>query len=293
MTRQVHRCRFPFRHTSFFSLLFVHPFRHLLWASYQAGILSAASRAVMADVELVKKILPSVTCEITFGQDVCEWMFGINVSTLYFRVKIYHAKQPIQSNSVDSWQLSHCGTSAFYYHPNQGFIVLKDVHNIALERNVFRLMERDQYWSNLWSTRLVGICFRMFGRTTDRLTRGSLTSLVLLVCFLKNEILQSLNPKDREREYRPCVKLHRERNDFSFRRTVWNWGFLHIRLFGTNVWLPKMHRIPPDVGLESSKSPAKSESWNNPNLQCCAVAPQQYCRCSHVWWMYAIKRAKR
>ena len=133
MTRQVHRCRFPFRHTSFFSLLFVHPFRHLLWASYQAGILSAASRAVMADVELVKKILPSVTCEITFGQDVCEWMFGINVSTLYFRVKIYPAKQPIQSNSVDSWQLSHCGTSAFYYHPNQGFIVLKDVHNIALE----------------------------------------------------------------------------------------------------------------------------------------------------------------
>ena len=56
----------------------------------------------MADVELVKKILPSVTCEITFGQDVCEWMFGINVSTLYFRVKIYPAKQPIQSNSVDS-----------------------------------------------------------------------------------------------------------------------------------------------------------------------------------------------
>ena len=36
--------------------------------------------------------------------------------------------------------------------------------------------------------------------------------------------------------------------------------FLHIQLTGTNVWLPKTHNVPPDVDLESSKSPAKSES---------------------------------
>ena len=35
---------------------------------------------------------------------------------------------------------------------------------------------------------------------------------------------------------------------------------LHIQLIGTNVRLPKMHRIPPDVDFESSRSPAKSES---------------------------------
>ena len=70
--------------------------------------------------------------------------------------------------------------------------------------------------------------------------------------------------------------------------------FLHIQLIGTNVWLPKMHRTPPDVDFESSRSPAKSESWNNPSLHCCAVFPtQQYCRYSLVWWMYEIKRAKR
>ena len=34
----------------------------------------------------------------------------------------------------------------------------------------------------------------------------------------------------------------------------------NIQLIGTNVWLPKMHRISPDVDFESSKSPAKSES---------------------------------
>ena len=36
--------------------------------------------------------------------------------------------------------------------------------------------------------------------------------------------------------------------------------FLHIQLIGTNVRLPEMHRIPPDVDFESSNSHAKSES---------------------------------
>ena len=36
--------------------------------------------------------------------------------------------------------------------------------------------------------------------------------------------------------------------------------FLRIQLVGTNMSLPKMHRIPPGVDFESSKSPALSES---------------------------------
>ena len=78
MRRQVHRCRFRFCHTFFFSFLLLHPFRHRFEAAYQAGILSAASRAEKADVEQMKKIIPFVICEITFGQNVCELMFGIN-----------------------------------------------------------------------------------------------------------------------------------------------------------------------------------------------------------------------
>ena len=33
---------------------------------------------------------------------------------------------------------------------------------------------------------------------------------------------------------------------------------------GTNVRLPKTHKILTEVDLVSSRSPAKSESWNNP-----------------------------
>ena len=55
-----------------------------------------------------------------------------------------------------------------------------------------------------------------------------------------------------------------------------------------------MHRIPPDVDFESSRSPAKSESWNNPSLHCCAVFPtQQCCWYSLVWSRWEIKRAMR
>ena len=36
-----------------------------------------------------------------------------------------------------------------------------------------------------------------------------------------------------------------------------------------------MHNVPPEVDFEFSRSPAKSESWNQPNLQCWDV-------CSHM-----------
>ena len=84
MRRQVRRCRFRFCHTSFFSFLLLHPFRHRVGAAHQAGLLSAASRAEVADVEQMKKIVPFVTDENTIGQYVCEMVFGVNVSNLNF-----------------------------------------------------------------------------------------------------------------------------------------------------------------------------------------------------------------
>ena len=64
--------------------------------------------------------------------------------------------------------------------------------------------------------------------------------------------------------------------------------------FWTNVWLPKMHNVPNEVDIESSRSPAQSESWNCPNLHCLAVFPTwQYCLYSQVWWIYEINRFRR
>ena len=56
----------------------------------------------MADVEQMKKIIPFVTCEITFGQNVCEWMFGVKKLGLNLGVQVNSVKQPIKRNSVGS-----------------------------------------------------------------------------------------------------------------------------------------------------------------------------------------------
>ena len=57
--------------------------------------------------------------------------------------------------------------------------------------------------------------------------------------------------------------------------------FFYIPTYGNECSTSK-DTIHPEVDFESSRSPAKSESWNNPNRQCCAVIPWQYCRLTCV-----------
>ena len=54
----------------------------------------------MADIEHMKKIVPLITCGISFSQHLCELVFGVNLTDLDFGVQIDPVKQPIQSNSV-------------------------------------------------------------------------------------------------------------------------------------------------------------------------------------------------
>ena len=56
----------------------------------------AATRAEMANIEQMKKIIPLITREISFGQDVCELVFGVNVTDLDFGSKL------IRSNNQSS-----------------------------------------------------------------------------------------------------------------------------------------------------------------------------------------------
>ena len=92
-----HKSRHGYNHFSFF--LFLNYFLHRN-AANQAAIFGAAKRAEMADIEQLKKIIPLITREIPFSQDVYELVFGVNVTDLDFGVQIDSVKQPIQSNSV-------------------------------------------------------------------------------------------------------------------------------------------------------------------------------------------------
>ena len=90
----------------------------------------------MADIEQTQLMIPFVTCEISFGQYVCELVLGVDVFDLDFWVQIDSIEQPIKSNSVDSGYVSHCGISSFYDHFDHRFVVLKHIQQSFLMRRV-------------------------------------------------------------------------------------------------------------------------------------------------------------
>ena len=72
-------------------------------------------------------MIPFITCETALCQDVCKLVLGVNIFDLNLGVQIDSIKQPIKSNSVGPGNMSHCWTSAFHYHLDNGFIVFKHI----------------------------------------------------------------------------------------------------------------------------------------------------------------------
>ena len=67
--------------------------------------------------------------------------------------------------------------------------------------------------------------------------------------------------------------------------------FLHIQQMGTSVRLPKIHKTLPEADFESSRSPAKTDSWNKPNLQCWGRVSILLIVCHmlvSIWWLVTL-----
>ena len=77
-------------------------------------------------------MVPLITCEASFGQQVSWLGFGVNKFDSYFGVRVDSVKQPIKSNSVGSGYMCHRRTSAFNDHLHHCFIVLKHVEQAWL-----------------------------------------------------------------------------------------------------------------------------------------------------------------
>ena len=109
----------------------------------------------------------------------------------------------------------------------------------------------------------------------------------LLLVERHTSITECQRSSQRSRADNPSIRNPASREMISDSMELWETAvcFLHIQVTGTNVLLPKVHKTPPEVDLESWRSPAKSEAWNKPSQQCCAVCPTwQHCRKSFVWW---------
>ena len=90
----------------------------------------------MADIEQAQQMIPLITCETSFGQNVSKLVFGVYVFDLDFGIQINSIEQPIKSNSVGSGNVSHCRTSAFNDHLDHSFIVLKHIQPSFLTRGL-------------------------------------------------------------------------------------------------------------------------------------------------------------
>ena len=84
---------------------------------------------------------------------------------------------------------------------------------------------------------------------------------------------------------KPSIRKSASNDMISYFVDLWDADvcFLHIQLIGTNVRLLAMHRIPPDDDFESSRSPAKSESWNNLIDNVEPHCPHENIGGSHLW----------
>ena len=193
-----------------------------------------------------KRWFHSSRVKISLGQYVCELVFGVNVFDLDFGVQIDSIKQPIKSNSVGSGNMSHCRASSLYDHLDHCFVVFKEIQQSFLTRRM-HVWEIKSTLSR--SSMLPWDFFRvesLWGFARTKFVHGSLRSWSLWYVFpWKTATIRShkssagipsnLNPASKEM-ISDSVELCETEV-----------CFLHIQLIGTNVWLPQMHNVPPEV----------------------------------------------
>ena len=83
----------------------------------------------MANIEQAQQMIPLITCEMSFGQNVSELVLGVDVLDLDFWVQVDSIEQPINSNSVSPGNMSHCGTPSLYNHLDHCFVVFKNIQS--------------------------------------------------------------------------------------------------------------------------------------------------------------------
>ena len=79
------------------------------------------------DIKQTQKVIPLISRETSFCQNVSELVSGVNKFDLNLWFCVDPVKQQIKSKSVSSRHTSHRGTSSFDHHFDHGFVVFKDV----------------------------------------------------------------------------------------------------------------------------------------------------------------------
>ena len=227
----------------------------------------------MADVEQTQKMIPFITCEISLCQCVCELVLGVNVFDLDCGVQIASIKWQTRATL---WVLETCLIVGLL--PFKIILITaslsSNTYNTASWWEDWTLEGRKSTLSNSLIT--LWVCLRLWivwggGQTSRLFFDRSPCSIWFWFVFPRTATIRS--HKSRAGIPSNLNPTSNEMISDSVELCETEVCFLHIQLVGTNVWLPETHSVPPEVDFESSRSPAKSESWNRPSLHCLAVLP--------------------
>ena len=203
----------------------------------------------MADIEQKKKIVP-LTGEIAFGEQVSELVFGVNIFDLDFGVQVDSFKQPIKRDSLRSGHVHDSRTSACIDQLDQlenCFIVFKHVTH-GFEVKMFCVCD------NVMHIRSVIII-----SVTVSLGVGV---GVLALDFISRRVSRARTPL----KYCNTSITRSQRSSKPAR---------------TNARFPKVHRIHPEVELESSRSTASPSLGTVPIENAALSYPHGFIVCEH------------
>ena len=81
----------------------------------------------MTNIKQAQQMIPLITRETSFGQNVSELVLGVDVFDLDLGIQINSIKQQVKCNSVSPGNMSHCWTSAFHNHFDHCFTVFEHI----------------------------------------------------------------------------------------------------------------------------------------------------------------------
>ena len=90
----------------------------------------------MANIKQAQQMIPLITRETSFDQNVSKLVFGVDVFDLDLGIQINSIKQLIKCNSVSPGKVSHCGTPSFNDHFDHCLIVFKHIQQNPLTRGL-------------------------------------------------------------------------------------------------------------------------------------------------------------
>ena len=176
-------------------------------------------------------MVPLITSESAFGQNVSKLVSGVDVCDLDLRVWIDLVKQPIKRNSAGSGYVSHRWTSAFDDHLDDRFVVFKNAKQRSGERFAFGTSVKPQSSDcvRLLLRSSIGTCFTLYLLCNK--------SPCALGVWFEGECHTSITKSQRSRAETPSMRKPAPEDMASDSEEMCETAvcFLHIQLFGTNV----------------------------------------------------------